>query len=183
MTKMTQPFVAGPLASSDAVTLELMQPVARFSLRARGGAVAALGTALDLTLPEKIGTRANKGKTEVLCLGPDEWHVLAAESDAAGIVKACADVYADAPHSLTEVSDREVTVRITGPKAAEVLTLGCPRDIDGISVGSGRRTIFDGATVLLWRDGDTEFRMDIWRSFVPHVVSLLETGTVELAGE
>ena len=35
------------------------------------------------------------------------------------------------------------------------------------------RTVFDSATVILWRDGPTDFRMDIWRSFVPHVCALL----------
>lgn len=181
MTAMTSPLVPGPLADTAAATVEMLAPVARLSLRARPNALPQLSTALGLDLPVRIGTRASAGATEALCLGPDEWQILSPEADLARLSAACAKVYADAPHSLTEISDRELTVQITGPKAAELLTLGCPRDIDTIQVGQGRRTLFDGATVLIWRDADQSFRMDIWRSFAPHVVALLKTGCTELA--
>jgi sarcosine oxidase subunit gamma len=103
----------------------------------------------------------------------------APEDDAAAIAATCAGV--TAPHALVEVSDRELSFGIAGPQAAELLTLGCPRDPDSIAVGAGRRTVFDGATVILWRDGPDAFRMDVWRSFAPHVLHLLETGCRELA--
>src|SRR5690606_13933578 len=109
--------------------------------------------------------------------------VLVAEADAPGLVESCARMYAEAPHSLTDISDREISVRIEGPKAAELLTLGCPRDIDRVGESEGRRTLMDGATVVLWRDGAQVFRLDIWRSFAPHVIALLETGCAELAAE
>lgn len=173
------PFVPGTLAQSAAATVTLLPAVARFSLRARDP--SALSQALGLDLPTRIGIRASAGGVEVLCLGPDEWQVLATEPQAGSIVDACARAYGDAPHSLTDITDRELTLRIDGPLAADLLTLGCPRDIASINVGQGRRTLFDGATVLLWRDADQDFRMDVWRSFAPHVVSLLATGCTELA--
>ena len=40
-------------------------------------------------------------------------------------------------------------------------------------MGSAARTVFDSATVILWRDGPADFRMDVWRSFLPHVRALL----------
>ena len=70
---------------------------------------------------------------------------------------------------------------VEGPAAAELLTIGCPRDIDRIAPGRGCRTVMDGVTVLLWRDAPERFRLDIWRSFAPHVIALLRTGCVELA--
>ena len=70
-----------------------------------------------------------------------------------------------------------------GPKAAELLTLGCPRDIATIPPGEGRRTLFDGATVVLWRDAADRFRIDVWNSFASHIGHLLETGCKELAAE
>lgn len=45
----------------------------------------------------------------------------------------------------------------------------------------GVRTVFDSATIVLWRDGPAEFRMDIWRSFAPHVRSLLAQAETELS--
>lgn len=183
MTVYAHTFEPGPLATSSAVTVSLLSPAGRFSLRARQAELPALSEVVGVDLPRKIGIRAGTGTTEVLCLGPDEWQILTAETDAFRLSEACARIYAEVPHSLTEISDREISVRIEGPKAAELLTLGCPRDIDRLGVGEGRRTLMDGATVVLWRDGAQEFRLDIWRSFAPHVIALLETGCSELAAE
>lgn len=167
------------IAVSHAATVTALPPVARFSLRARGDAVVALSGALGVDLPVRVGMRAEAGLREVLCLGPDEWMLHTPEGDAGAIVAACDGV--SAPHALVEVTDRELSYAITGPQAAELLTLGCARDPDSIAVGAGRRTVFDGATVILWRDGRDAFRMDVWRSFAPHVAHLLATGCRELA--
>lgn len=181
MTTSDPTFEPGPIARSSAVRVTLLAPVARFSLRARAADLPALGQALGLDLPQTIGDRARAGTTGVLCLGPDEWHILAAETDAAGLASACAAIYDATPHSLTDISDREVSVLIEGPAASELLTLGCPRDIDRIAPGRGCRTVMDGVTVLLRRDAPDRFRLDIWRSFAPHVIDLLRTGCAELA--
>jgi sarcosine oxidase subunit gamma len=167
------------VAASAAATVTPVPPVARFSLRARGDVVAGLSAALGVELPGRVGARAQAGARDVLCLGPDEWMIHAPVADAAAIADACAGV--DASHALVEVSDRELSFAIAGPRAAELLTLGCPRDPDSIAVGEGRRTVFDGATVILWRDGADAFRMDVWRSFAPHVTHLLAVGCRELA--
>ncbi|GAA0310460.1 sarcosine oxidase subunit gamma [Rhodovulum strictum] len=163
------------------VTVEELAPVARFSLRVRDKGVAAVGKALGLTLPGRIGERADRGDLAVLCLGPDEWLLTAPEEARAGIVADLAGIYARAPHSLTDISHREVGFRISGPAAATLLSMGCPRDLDRLAPGRGVRTLFDSASVILWRDGPDMFRMDVWRSFAPHVRSLLEIGQQELA--
>ncbi len=100
-----------------------------------------------------------------------------------GILSSCAEVYATLPHSLVDVSGREVTFLIDGPRATELLTLGMARDPDSIAAGEGRRTNFDGVTVTIWRDAESAYRMDVWHSFAPHVRHLLETGCRELAAE
>lgn len=183
---MTAPdfsFTPGPVATSSAAAVSILAPVGRLSLRAREAELPALSRAIGAEFPRRIGCRASVGTTEVLCLGPDEWQILVFEADAPRLIEACARIYPEAPHSLTDISAREISVRIEGPKAAELLTLGCPRDIDRLPEGEGRRTIMDGATVVLWRDGADSFRLDVWRSFAPHVVALLETGCAELVAE
>lgn len=174
--------VPGTLAESKAARVSISAAQARFSLRARGD-VAPLNAALGLSLPERIGARAASGGIEVLCLGPDEWTVVAPIDEIDRLIAACAGVYAGHPHSLVDISGREVTLLIEGPQAAELLTLGCARDIDTIAVGEGRRTMFDGVTVVLWRDAEHRFRMDVWNSFASHLGHLLETGCGELAAE
>lgn len=157
-------------------------PVARLALRARGD-LAPLNAALGVVLPRRIGARTETGARQVICLGPDEWMLHLPPDEAGPAIAACAQVYADLPHSLVDVSGREVTFVLDGPRVEDLLSLGLARDIDSVPVGEGRRTIFDGATVILWRDGQTEFRMDCWHSFAPYLLGLLETGCKELAAE
>lgn len=172
-----------PATLSDGpVRVSLAPPCARLSLRARGDLVPLDG-ALGLSLPERTGKRAAAGAVEVIRLGPDEWILHAPEAELPRLIDACAKVYAAHPHSLVDISGREVTYVIEGPAAAELLTIGCPRDPDSIAAGEGRRTVFDGVSVILWRDSATRFRLDCWQSFAPHVHSLLETGCRELAAE
>ncbi|TDL86887.1 sarcosine oxidase subunit gamma [Meridianimarinicoccus aquatilis] len=183
MTQLPTHFESGQLSATSAARVTVVEPMARFSLRAGQGDVTAISEALDLALPTKIGQRTKAGATEAMCLGPDEWVIIAPDSEAVRLESACTAIYDQAPHSLTAISDREITVRIDGPRAADLLTLGCPRDLDAILPNEGRRTVFDGVTVVLWRDAEQEFRLDVWRSFAPHALSLLVTGCTELALE
>ena len=155
----------------------------RSAPRPRNANLLPLNTALKLDLPTKVGRRAASGSVEALCLGPDEWILHAPEADAPGLQSACAAIYADHPHSLVDVSAREVTFVLEGARASELLSIGCPRNIDTINVGSGCRTVFDGTAVVLWREAADKFRMDCWHSFAPHVLELLEVGCRELDAE
>ncbi|WP_432256372.1 sarcosine oxidase subunit gamma [Limimaricola sp. AA108-03] len=177
MTKQTHDFqvVQGAAAL---VRIEELAPVARFSLRVREAHRAALAQALGLDLPERVGAAARSGGRAALCLGPDEWLIHAPEAEA--IAAAGARAYAQAPHALVEISDREITFAVSGPAARELLSIACPRDLERLAPGRVVRTVFDTAQVVLWRDGPDAFRLDVWRSFAPHVRALLETGRVEL---
>lgn len=175
-------FTPGPLVETAAARVSVAVPCGRLSLRARGD-LSPFATALGLTLPARIGTRTSAGEVEAICLAPDEWMIHAPEAQLSGLQSACAGLYDRHPHSLVDVSGRETTFVIDGPRAAELLTLGCPRDLDRLKPGEGRRTVFDGATVILWRDADNAFRMDVWHSFAPYLFHLLDTGCRELAAE
>lgn len=174
MTTQRHDFNAAPFL------LEELPWAPRFSLRVRPENRAALAQALGLTLPERIGQRASAAETEALCLGPDEWLILTTEAQRDALAAAGAGAYAAIPHSLVEISDREITLRLSGPQALTALTAGCPRDVEAMATGTAARTLFDTATVILWRDGADSFRMDVWRSFLPHVSAILDKITVEL---
>lgn len=181
MTVLTHAFTPGPLVSGGAVSVNLMAPIGRFSVRVRESGRDALGAAIGLELPTRIGARTKNGNREVICLGPDEWLLQTGAGETADITAACAAIYAATPHSLTDISAREITAKIEGPAATDLLTIGCPRDIDQIAVGDGCRTVIDGISVILWRDGEASFRVDVWRSFAPHLLGLLQTGSAELS--
>lgn len=170
------------LVETAAARVAVQGEVGRASLRARGD-LSPLNKALALELPTKIGTRAAAGDLEVVCLGPDEWMLCMPKGDIAGHKVACDAVYGTLPHSFADISAREVTLEITGARAAELLSIGCPRDLTTIPVGEARRTVFDVSTVVIWCDGDNQYRMDLWNSFAGYEAELLVTGAKELAAE
>ncbi|MBN9887249.1 sarcosine oxidase subunit gamma family protein [Salipiger abyssi] len=175
-------FTSGALVETSAARISKAPAIGRLSLRARGD-LAPFDAALGVGLPLSIGQRASVDGTEILRLGPDEWTLTTPVPRTAQIEAAFAEIYEAHPHSLVDISGREVTFEIEGAQAAELLTLGCPRDIETILPGQGRRTVFDGVTVVLWRDAEDRFRMDVWQSFAPHVLALLDTGCRELAAQ
>ncbi|SFJ81169.1 sarcosine oxidase subunit gamma [Celeribacter neptunius] len=170
------------IAETSAAKVVSLPMQGRLSLRARDG-LDKLGAALGLSLPQKIGQCARADGIEAVCLGPDEWTLLLPLDQVATVTEALAALMPELPHALTDISGREVTFRIEGTRAAELLTIGCARDLSGVAPGEARRTLFDVATVVLWHDGENAFRMDVWNSFAPFIAQTLEVGCKELAAE
>jgi sarcosine oxidase subunit gamma len=79
------------------------------------------------------------------------------------------------PHSLVDVTQRQVGLRLTAPFAADLLNCGCPLDLDParFPVGSGTRTLFNKTDIVLWRRGVDEFHIEVWRSFEDYLIRWL----------
>ncbi|QPC85772.1 sarcosine oxidase subunit gamma [Mesorhizobium sp. NBSH29] len=170
-----------PVTSFAAVSVAVLPPVARLNLRIEPADLATASSAFGLPLPRDIGQGVFKGDRAAWCLGPDEWLLHAPETEQAVIVADFAEARATAPHSLTVISDRERTIAITGPRAQELLSVGCPLDLSRMAPGTAKRTLFDSAQVVLIRDADDAFRLEVWRSFFPHVSELLDIALREFA--
>ena len=100
------------------VTLAVLPPAERISLRAPAASVAALSKALGVDLPQKPKTSSVEGRPHArLWLGPDEWLVI----DEAGKdpLADCAEV--KALHSAVGISHRNVGIAVTGPAAAAAI--------------------------------------------------------------
>ncbi|TBW34610.1 sarcosine oxidase subunit gamma [Siculibacillus lacustris] len=158
----TAGFAARPIAAESA-----------FVLRARGAAVAAASSAFGLVLPEPVGATAEAAGRAALCLGPDEWLLIAPPEAAAEIVPAFAAL--TAPLSLVEIGDRDAALELTGPLVAEALAAEIPVDLDlaAFPVGRATRTLFGKAGVMLWRRGAERFRLAFGRSFAGYVTGRL----------
>ena len=151
------------------VTITERPQAARFSLRLRADHRAAASAALGFELPARIGDTAAGAGLHALMLGPDEWQI-------DGPVPA---LPADLPHARVDVSARDRTFRLQGPRAADLLAIGIARDLAVLHPGQGCRTVFDGVQVVLIREAEDRFALSIWRSFAPHVAHLLATGLRE----
>ena len=171
MTVMTAPFAP--------VTISELPPSTRFSLRTADPAAVSAG--LGLELPSKIGARAAAGARSALCLGPDEWLVEAPEGEGDPLAATLADLEVRLPLSAVEVSDREITLALSGSAVLDLLATGCPRDLAKLAVGSGCRTVFDTVQVVLTRESEDRFHLTVWRSFAPHLRALLDIAARELA--
>lgn len=161
--------------------ISVQQNSARFSLRGGLRYVPVLSDTFGVSLPLRIGACACAGNREALCLGPDEWVLLAPEDDCVTIESDFEAIYETAPHSLTDISDRDVTIEISGAEAETLITVGCPINLDSIPVGEGKRTIFNGIQIVLYKDSQKDFRIDVWRSFLPHVLGLLSKANAEFS--
>jgi sarcosine oxidase subunit gamma len=155
------------------VTIAELQPTTRISLRLADPAASGIG------LPVQVGSRSVDGTRTALCLAPDEWLVEVPEAGRDGLLAALAGT--TVPMSAVEVSDREITLALEGPGVLDLVATGCPRDLARMPVGSGARTVFDTAQVVLTREAEDRFHLTVWRSFLPHVRALLDIAQRELA--
>jgi sarcosine oxidase, subunit gamma len=110
-----------------------------------------------------------------LWLGPDEWLLLAPEVEHATLAAALGTVAGAASQSLVDISHRQVGLRVSGPRADQLLNAGCPLDLDvrAFPVGMCSRTLLAKADIVLWRVEPDVFHLEVLRSFAPYVAAYL----------
>ena len=154
---------------------------ARFSLRIDPAEDTQAAKAFGCALPARIGdVVVAKGRLAVR-LGPDEWHLLAPLAEQEAIETAFSGIYAAVPHSLVDVSHREIGIEVEGVAAVLALRSAIAFDIEAMPVGTGCRTIFDRAQIILIREAEDRFRIEVWRSFADHVWGILQAASREIA--
>jgi sarcosine oxidase, subunit gamma len=151
---MSDGVALGEIVARPGVTISSAEPVRRYSLRARDPAV--LAGVIGHALPAKIG------ETEggIACLGPDEFYArLHADTilpDGAG-----------QPVSVVDISARAVGIVLVGERAIDVLVAGCPLDLANWPVGRMTRTIFETVEIIVAREAEARWHVEVWRSFAP----------------
>ena len=164
-----------------ATRLAASGPEARLVLRVRPAGVAAASSAFGVDLPTMPCRAERAGACAALWLGPDEWLLLAPAADEGCVAAALEDGLAGHPHSLVTASHRQTAVVVDGARAAALLAIGCPLDLDlaAFPVGMCTRTLFAKAPIVLWRQGVARFRIEVWRSFAPYLWQVLDGGLRE----
>jgi sarcosine oxidase subunit gamma len=162
--------------------LQPLPAAARFSFRGNAAAQAVAGTAFGVAFPTIACRAATSGDRAALWLGPDEQLLLAPPGEAEAIKAGLGSALAGQPHSLVDISHRQVALELRGPQATWLLTAQCPLDLDpaAFPVGMCTRTVFAKAEIVLWRKATDVFHVDVWRSFAPYLVELLHEIAREL---
>ena len=151
---MSDVFALGDMIVRPGVTLSMAAPMRRYALRARDPAL--LATVNGRALPAKIGETV----AGIARLGPDEYYarlpVDTILADGAG-----------QSVSVVDVSARAVGIGLEGSRAIDVLTAGCPLDLVNWPVGRTSRTIFETVEIVVAREAEARWHVDVWRSFAP----------------
>ena len=150
-------------------------PATRFVFRGEEAARSACAQALNVDLPRRLGAAQVGDERAAIWLGPDEWLLIVEGVDPEVMTAELEMALQKIPHSLVDVSHRQVGLDVHGAFAARALSAGCPLDLRAraFPIGMATRTIFDKAEIVLWRRAESAFRVEIWRSFAPYLVAAL----------
>jgi len=159
------------------VRLTALAPTTRLQVRAGPAAATSVGLASGVLLGSAPCRSVVSRDRAALWLGPDEWLVLAPESEAA---LAGVDTGGH-PASIVDVSHRHASIEIAGSRAAWCLNAFCALDlgITAFPVGMCTRTLLGKAEIVLWRLGHETFHIETARSLGPYVWACLEEGRLE----
>jgi sarcosine oxidase subunit gamma len=149
-------------------------PAIRFILRGGHDAAASAGAGFGAPLPLDPLRSATAGPRSAFWLGPDEWLLLAEDSDPA-LGASLEAALAHVPHALIDVSHRQGALEVSGPGATRLLNAGVILDLDpsAFPVGMVARTLLTKAEIVLWRRAPDLFRVEFSRSFGPYVTAIL----------
>ena len=174
-----RPALTGSKVSARGVTVAVLPPAERISLRAPAASVAALSKALRVKLPQVPKSSASKAGRTALWLGPDEWLVL----DEAGKDPMADLASARVLHSAVGISHRNVGIAVSGPAAAATVNSGCPQDLSlaVFPAGACSRTVLGKSEIVLWRTAEDEFHVECWRSFSDYVFTFLSEAARDAA--
>ena len=103
-------------------------------------------------------------------LGPDEWLIVVGEAELDAVAAEISAALAGRLFTLTDISHRHTAFEVSGSAVSDVLSAGCPLDLERTAPGFGTRTLLGKAEVVLIRlddapDGSSRYRVECWRSF------------------
>lgn len=139
---------------ADTVTTSHAPPMRRFSLRARDAAL--LSAIIGLPLPTRIGETMGA----IACLGPDEYYARLPHD--ADLPRGDGQ-----PVAVVDIGDRAIGIVVEGGGARALIASGCPLDLARWPVGRTTRTLFETVEIILTRESETRWHIDVWRSFAP----------------
>jgi sarcosine oxidase subunit gamma len=175
MMEILHPLANREMTGRDA-TLRSIHPAAdcsRFMLRIRPDDLAVASSIWGTRLPGTIGGVTISSGRMAACIGPDEWFLLAPLSEQDAIEPAFASVYSTTLNSLVDISHREVGIEVSGRDAVLALQSVIAFDVGAMPAPGGCRTLMDKVQIILLREAEDRFRIEVWNSFSDHVWHLL----------
>ena len=148
---------------------------------AEAAALAAVEEVLVYALPLEANRVAGTDGAVALWLGPDEWWVITAVEDPA-LADRLSEALADHPAAVTDLSESRACIRVSGPRARDLLAKGCSLDLHPrvFSPGHCAQSHLAKAQVVLHQvSEEPAFDLYVLRSFADYLWAWLE----DAAGE
>ncbi len=136
---------------------------------------------LGAELPTVANTWTSSTKGELLWLGPDEWLAISAKGEETAIADKLRKALDGQHASVTEVGEARTTIRLSGPRARDVIAKGCPLDLHPSVFADGQCAqshIGRALTLLQCRDRET-IDIHVLRSFAEYLWIWLEDAARE----
>jgi sarcosine oxidase subunit gamma len=164
-------------------SVRLLPHATRFIIRGGNSALAAASMAFGVPFANEACRSASNAARAALWLGPDEYLLLALENESDAVTGALAQAMHGLPHSLVDVSHRQVALEVSGPHAEWLLEAQCPlpMNLRDFPVGMCTRTVFAKAEIVVWRTAPQAFHVEVWRSFSRYVAELLAAIETEMS--
>ena len=160
---------------ADTAWMRLQAPASRLILQCEAPARLAAAAVWGVPFSEQNCRARCSGHRATLWLGPDEHLMWQATRHAALPIEELEQALSAYPHSLVDVSHRQVAMEISGGHAATILSGACPLDLDldQFPVNMCTRTLLGKAEIVLWRTAPEVFHFEVWRSFCAYAQELL----------
>lgn len=155
------------------------------NLRARAddkAFAAGLADLFGLELPAEPNRYSGDGEHALLWLGPDEWQLLAPDSETPGVGSRLRAALGDDPWlAVVDLSHNYTGLTLSGPSARDVLAKGCPLDLHARTFGDGHcvQSILAGTRVLLRATASDTFELWVRNSFARYTALWLTDAMAE----
>lgn len=172
------------LARQAGVVVTRAKPVARLLLQCDPDSGSAMLAAAGLDAPPAALRSRERDGWSALALAPGEWWLIGPSGEADAMVARIAK--AEVAHSLVDISDRNLSLRVEGPGAAALLNAGCPLDLANAAFPAGAcsRTLLGKLPILLWRPKHAPiYFVEYFRSFDDYAVAFIRTAAQDLPAE
>jgi sarcosine oxidase, subunit gamma len=149
-------------------------PIGMITLRCKHDVKAlskAVKSAVGMAMPAKRAI-VKDGAFGAAWMAPDELLLIMPYDQVANVLAGLAKSLKGEHHLAADVSDARAVFRITGDKAAQVLTKLTPADLAALQPGEIRRSRMAQVAAAFWAE-DGGFSLVCFRSVAPYVMGLL----------
>ena len=133
----TAPVSPDPTLSTAELHIRRLSLASRLSLRIKDSGAGTPRPVAGLPLGQSINRFSAVDGRLAARLGPNEWLIVGAASEADNLLSDVTDALADRFHALVDVSQASVAFLVEGPHAENILNAGCSLDLDVPALSRG----------------------------------------------